>query len=191
MNYKTLVLGSFIGILTSCMAVRDFHADFDYNYDAKFKKYKTYGFINTQKADSNILHQSIRSTIATRLNAQGYYQDENPDLYVSYKVYLSDFRINGFDQINFDSWLYSRNNRDDNNLDIDKEEYQLRKQNMSQGSLLISFIDRKRSISVWQGYASGLFPLGYSPGENKNLLFATQQIMDRFRVISNGIYVTN
>ncbi len=183
-------------MLSSCLATREFHTDFDYSYRAKFKKYKTFSFFVVNDKDSSNFNPGVDRVINNRLKSQGFQYADDSDLLIGYKIFFDEFKFRGYNQPNFDEWLVNSQRVEVVNASYEEEtpeeqeknedeEYNKVRYNMREGTLLVCFFDRKRNITVWQGYASGLFASA-GPSNHRILQSATHRIMDRFRVISRN-----
>lgn len=182
-------------IFVNCSTQKDFITESDYSYNGKFKKYKTFQFMSIAANDSLYLKGTIEKNITSKLIAQGYqYSEKKPDILIAYTIYVDDFNMPGYDQPKIEKWVY---NDWADKLMIDEKfieaapspdmavEYDQHKYMMSKGTMLISFHDRKRNRTVWQGYASGIFS---SEDENieGNIKKATAKIFREFRLLANG-----
>jgi len=129
--------------LTSCYSYREYPVEYDYSYHGKFKRYKSFAFLENSSAlkDTIVSQNIIENIIKSRLQTQGYnYKLDKPHLLVSYKVYYDSLNFRGYDQPDIESWSkYS-------NEDV---EYNPRKYDLRKGTLLIQLYDRKQERSVW------------------------------------------
>ena len=193
----------FLGIifLGSCLSQKDFITDSDYSYGGKFKKYRTYNFMNSPENDTLFHREILEKTIASRMGAQGYFrQPKKPDLLVMYKIFYSDFSLRGYNQPHFESWVYNEAppeeverktpSKDDffDDEEVIGEEYRVSNYDMNDGTLLVVFFDRKKKQTVWQGYASGVFSRK-NKDSRKNIKVATSKIFNEFRLIADGYVI--
>ncbi|MGL1886847.1 MAG: DUF4136 domain-containing protein [Reichenbachiella sp.] len=166
----------------------------DYSYSGRFNKYKTYDFLIMQDNDNEAHKAIIEKNVISKMESQGYrLSKEKPDLLISYKVFNDDFDIKGYNQPHFESWV-SNNwsdiwlaqdaNMDGGNHEVNAE-YNDTKYFMTGGTLHISFFDRKRRQTVWQGYASGVFS-AHDESSERSVKVATNKIFRQFRIISDG-----
>ncbi len=184
---SSTVLLVLIFLLTSCIAERDLIIESDYSYHGKFKKYDTFNFLTlNDTVNFNGLSDSmIKHEIERRLNAQGYEKSDKPSFYVAYKVYGSDLTFRGYDQIDLDSWEqnFAEIAENESTLEYLKEaKYVDREYRLSEGTLLIDFIDRKTSGLIWQGYASGLF--SNQSYFSKDIRYSVRMILNEYRVLA-------
>ena len=192
---KKLSLFSLILLLlaSACVTQKDYIADYDFNYSANFKRYKTFGFIENSSGDDDEYIKVIKRSITTRLGSQGFkFEQEKPDLLVNYKVFTDEVKYRGYDQPNFDYWLQRKGalvTEEDEELkdeDKDKDEnYKNVKYAQNNGMLVIFVIDNKKGNTIWQGYTPAVFDQ-LSPEVNTDLTRATYKIMDQFRVLSRA-----
>jgi hypothetical protein len=179
------LLSVLILIVTSgCFNFREYVVEADYSYHGKFKKYKTFNFLNytNPNTDTTFKSQVIEESIKSRLELQGYrLTTENPNIIVSYKLFYDNFRFQGYEQPDIEEWTKRGN---------ENEEYQPVKYDLREGTLLILLWDNQREKAVWQGYASGLFGNPYANDE-RNLRRAVRSIFDKYRFFAEGFMVNN
>lgn len=184
---KLLAIGALI-LLIGCVAERDFVVEYDYSYRGKFKKYESFGFLNSGDTVNynGLSDQLIRSEIERRMRSQGYrMKDKNPSLYVAYKVFGSNMKFRGYEQLDLESWdnLYSERAENEENLEYIREaKYNEKKIELKEGTLLIDFIDRKSHGVIWQGYASGLFD--DKTYFSKDIKYAVRSILNQYRLLA-------
>ena len=179
---KSLLFVSLIlvTILSGCYSYREYPVEYDYSYHGKFKKYKSYAFLenaDTQAVDPEIdlTNQIIEQVIESRLATQGYkLKADKPNLLVSYRVYYDSLNFRGYDQPEIENWVkFSK---------VD-ENYDLRKYDLKKGTLLIQLYDRKQERSIWQGYATGVYGNIYFNNE-RQLKIAVRSILDRYKFLA-------
>ena len=185
-------------LLSSCLSQKDFIIDSDYSYAGKFKKYKTYSFMSNPENDTLFHREILEKTISSRMGAQGYSQlGKKPDLLVMYKIFYDDFSLRGYNQPQFESWVANEIpqkkevKEEDEFLAEDIPEgvdYNVSNYDMSNGTLLVIFFDRKKKQTVWQGYASGIFSKD-DVNAKKNIKIATSKIFNEFRLIADGYVI--
>ena len=172
-----------IAILVSgCFNFREYTVESDYSYYGKFKRYRTFNFLNytNPDVDSTTTNPIIEDAIRSRLELQGYkMSDKRPNLIVSYKLFYDNFNFQGYNQPEIEEWA----EREDEN-----EEYDPIKYKMSEGTLLILLWDNKREKAIWQGYASGLFGNPYT-NNDRHLKRAVRSIFDQYRFFAEGYMV--
>ena len=164
-------------LLSGCYSYREYPVEYDYSYHGKFKKYKSFAFLQNTSAlkDTTVSSEIIEDIIKSRLRIQGYnYKLEKPNLLVSYKIYYDSLNFRGYDQPDIETWMkYEK--RD--------EEYKPRKYDLRKGTLLIQLYDRKQERSVWQGYATGVYGNIYFNNE-RQLKIAVRSILDRYQFLA-------
>ncbi len=162
-------------LITSCYSYREYPVEYDYSYHGKFKKYKTFAFMENQDVDESMSNAVIKNAIKRRLELQGYRQkDVKPNLLVSYKVYFDSLVFRGYDQPEIEKWVKAQ--RQD-------EEYNARNYELRKGTLLIQLFDRKQEKSIWQGYATGVYGNIYFDNE-RQLKVAVRSILDRYQFLA-------
>lgn len=199
MKISPILLIVFFVLATGCFTQKDFVADYDFNYNAGFKRYKTYGFVENPGTDSTQFLKAIERTISSRLGSQGFrFQDEKPDLLVNYKIFYEEVKYRGYEQPNFDNWLQRQGfetvKKTEEELEKEEkdpekrakeENYNNVKYTQNSGMLVIFVIDNKKGNTVWQGYTAA--PFDYtSPDIQSDLTRATYRVMDQFRVLTRS-----
>jgi len=168
--------------LASCGGTKDYLIESDYSYSGKFKKYKTFTFVDQTGTDSDsaIFNPIIEEAITYRMKLQGYeYTDDKPNLLVSYRMFFDNFDFLGYNQPEIEHWTKTEKEDEEYN----PVEYELR-----EGTLLILFHDRRKRKVIWQGYASGVF--GNKRFNNERYLKrAVRSIFDRYRFFAEGYMV--
>ena len=189
-----------IWCVTSC-ATYDYVVDSDYNYNGKFHRYKTFDFASNQSfagvlEDKEIVESSLKGI----LQAWGYrHKDRRPDLVVVYSIFFDELNFRGYSQPEFGAWLRHNFSKEKLAMSDDslsstyderetyaphlKEDYDKIKYSLREGTILISFLDRKRNQTVWQGYASGVFG---SDAQRKERVMksAVIQILDEYKILA-------
>ncbi|MCC5931580.1 MAG: DUF4136 domain-containing protein [Cyclobacteriaceae bacterium] len=166
---------------TACMR-NEYLVESDYSYSGTFKKYKTFDFMTEIGAvkESAELRATVEEAIQRRMELQGYKQEEaNPDLLVSFKVFNGNFKFNGYNQPDIESWMSSE--RED-------EQYIPVSYNMHEGTIIVILWDRKKRRVVWQGYATSMF--GNPQQNEKYVRWAVRSIFDQYKVFGNEMMTT-
>jgi len=94
-------------LLSGCFAFKEHIVDYDYSYSGKFKKYKTYDFVET-RGDSalNFDRSLIQKAIVRRLTSQGYERDiKKPNLLISYKIFFEDLVLKAYEQPSIEQFV--------------------------------------------------------------------------------------
>jgi hypothetical protein len=171
-----------VTLLSGCYSYREYPVEYDYSYHGRFKKYKSYAFLQNANIEENqtdpaidLTNEIIENVIENRLGTQGYkLKTDKPNLLVSYKIYYDSLNFRGYDQPDIENWV--KFSKSDQNYDPRK--YELKK-----GTLLIQLYDRKQEKSVWQGYATGVYGNIYFNNE-RQLKIAVRSILDRYKFLA-------
>ncbi len=177
----------------------EYMVESDYSYEGRFHKYRTFEFASNDNFTGSLDDRKLfEKYVGSVLSAWGYRNKEKrPDFYVFYSIYYDDLTMKGYnqpdlkqwsglngqyiDQIeNFDSIAYENaidttRSRKRRQLDYDAINF-----DMKEGTILISFFDRRKEKTVWQGYASGVFGSDKIKNE-RTLRSAIIKIMDEFK----------
>ncbi len=177
-SFTAILVLSVILFVTGCFSYREYPVEYDYSYHGKFKKYRTYAFLeetNPVTDTTTLTNAIIEKVIRDRLAVQGYkYKEEKPNLLVSYKIYYDSLNFHGYDQPSIEDWIkYARTD-----MEYDEHKYNLKK-----GTLLIQLYDRKQDRSIWQGYATGVYGNIYFNNE-RQLKIAVRSILDRYKFLA-------
>src|SRR5690606_31521145 len=181
--------------ITSCLSQRDFIAEYDYSYRGNFKRYQTFGFVEETGRDNSSFQPVIEKTIVSRLWSQGLkLKDKNPDMLITYKLFVDQVKYTGYVQPDFDMWLQKKGvpvsqvEEDEEEEDEEKrekgEDYNKVKYKENEGMLVVFVIDKRGNTSR-QGYTSASFDHS-SPNLNVDLARATYRIMAQFRLMVNA-----
>lgn len=169
--------------MASCMGYKEFPVESDYSYEGDFRKYKSFNFLDTKSsgADSSIQNDIIESSIRARMELQGYdFNEDDPRLLVSYKIFYDSLFFTGYDQPDLEMFIEYEESIDQ---EMDPVKYNLR-----EGTLLVLIYDRERKKSIWQGYASGVFGNQYF-SDKRYLQGAVRSIFDQYKVFAEGFVV--
>jgi hypothetical protein len=180
MNAQRILFIVIAFTMVSCFGTKDYLVESDYSYSGNFKKYKTYGFIDQQRfdLDSLIPEDLIVRSIKNRMSILGYkHTDQKPNLLIGFRLYYSDFMFKGWEQPDLELWLEGKGYIDE---DFDAIKYKLQ-----EGTLMILFLDRKRSKTVWQGYNSGLIDTN-SLNNERFIRGSVRTIFDEYRIFAEG-----
>lgn len=205
-------------ICTSCASYYERVIESDYSFSGNFNKYDSFDFmVNSNPGVAGDQQVLVEKFIGQRLNTLGYsYSEKRPSIIVSYKVFYDDFQMKGYMQPNFTSWVEAKQGNvqtiDKKKKDIDEDEeseeysdyytvtddgtyvdredegYDDLKCEMKDGSLLISFFDRRAKRTVWQGYASGVVS---KMNEERFLRHTVGKILDEYTVLAQGFGMPN
>jgi hypothetical protein len=173
-------------VFSACMRRDRYLVESDYSFRADFRKYKSFCMATNMQVDgdSSMSNPIIEKEIRNRLELHGYKMTQKkPSLLVFHKIYYKDFKFQGYNQpdINKDNWIPKEELNEEDGYDPVK--YQLR-----EGTLLIQLVDTKRDITVWQGYASGVFD-EKSLNNERFLRRAVRSIFDKYGFFADGFLV--
>lgn len=188
MKNAGLILMVVLVAASACMRRDRFMIESDYSFRADFKKYKSFCMASNMQleGDSSMSNPIIEREIQNRLELHGYRKTtKKPSLLVFHKIYYKDFRFQGYNQpeLNRESWI-PKEDLDEN----DGEGYDPIKYTLREGTLLIQLVDTKRDITIWQGYASGVFDEAALNNE-RYLRRAVRSIFDKYGFFADGFLV--
>ena len=138
------LMGCSVLILISTAAALAQSVQTDYDRTFNLSKLRTYSFVDQQRgprdplAASPINDRRIHDTLNSQLQANGFSENAKPDFLITYFVSTKT----GLDiQDNRYGWLQRRGS-----IDVDQ---------VTEGTLVVVFVDRATRQEVWRGYASG------------------------------------
>jgi hypothetical protein len=169
-------------VMGSCMR-NEYLVESDYSYAGSFKNYKSFDFMTEigSGKDSVAQRQAIQDAIHRRMELQGYrYNQKQPDLLVSFKMFYGDFNFYGYNQPDFENWLVYEN---------ENEKYDPVTYKMYEGTIIVILWDRKKRRVVWQGYATTMFGNPYQ--NEKYIKWAVRSIFDQYRIFGEELAVQN
>ncbi|MFC2126568.1 DUF4136 domain-containing protein [Bacteroidota bacterium] len=172
-----MILGT---LMMSCLGSRDFVVESDYSYYGKFKRYKTYSFLDQQKynMDTLVPDDIVQKEIQYRMSLLGYRETrEDPNILIAYKLFFNDFKFNGYNQPELELWMEKEGIIDET---FDPIKYRLK-----EGTLLILFVDRKQQKAIWQGYNSGLINPATLDNE-RYVKGSVRTIFDKYKIFARG-----
>lgn len=189
MKNTYLLFALLLFICAGCFSSKDYVTDYDYNYQASFKKYKTFAFVVPSVKDTTMISPVLNATIGARLGSQGFREEESkPDLLVSYKIFMDSIKYRGYVQPEFDFWLRRTGTvptptDEDVDKDLERDEtYNLVRYTQNQGMLVIYVIDGRRGNTIWQGYTAANFDAD-SPNFQSDITRAAYRVMNEFKVL--------
>lgn len=183
LKFSTMIrLFLFLFVLNLCGCnPRLYLLDSNFDYQGKFKSYRTFAFVNIAYSPIGAEEEAIlKNIIVRRFEAMGYkYNDANPDLLISYKFFYEPTRIVGFNQHHLNSWVKSNSMQDLSEETAMDRQYFKQEINLPKDSFTVYFIDTKDYRMIWQGY-SGQF----TPWTHKQQLAAlVGRMMDEYPII--------
>lgn len=186
MNKHTLTLFSLaflFVVLLSCLR-REYVLEYDYDYKGNFKKYSSFNFMRNTKIDQDsaelVYKPVLEEAIKNRMEVLGYkFSDDQPRLLVAYSMFYDDMKFKGYVQPELEKWVEKES---------DEDAYDPVKLELKEGTILVQLIDTRKSNTVWQGYASGVFGYSYANNE-RHIKRAVRSIFDQYRIMAEGFDV--
>lgn len=166
-------------LLSSCISFNDMMVESDYSFNGNFNNYKTFAFQDELNPDLQDLplHHTLKTSIRERLEVQGYrYSETNPNLYVAYRLFTSDFVFRGYAQPRLEDWMQYSSYEEEKKYDPVK--YGLKK-----GTLIVILRDTELEHTVWQGYSYSMVGNGQFDND-RYLKNAVRNIFDQYRVFA-------
>jgi len=175
---KLLPSLSILVLLSSCLGYKELPVEYDYSYKGNFKKYRTFDIMKPAgPSDSSMVNEVIEKSIVSRMKFLGYRQVTNkPHLIIGFKMFNDSLRFNGYSQPDIEEWVKTQTE----NIDYDPQKF-----NMSTGTLLIQFYDRRQNRSIWQGYATTMYG-SIDFNNSRHLRNAVISILDKYRFWAEG-----
>ena len=204
---KCLFLNFLLAFLTGCFTSRDYVLDYDYSYNGKFKRYKTFDFINTSSSSikPNLLTNDklVKKIIVAKLKTQGYFQTQKkPNFFIYYTLFYKSFEFASIDQPDINYWAKypPKTINEEDKLDEDKlneeiekedeassdEKYYFTDKNLNNGTLMVIFWDRRRNKQIWRGYISGVFGENQPQINEIYLKSAVNKILNQYKFFAKG-----
>lgn len=165
-------------LFASCLGYKELPVEYDYSYKGNFKKYRTYDIMKPAgQADSTMTNEIIEKSIVARMKFLGYKQNTNkPHLIIGFKMFSDSLKFNGYTQPEIEEWVRTQNE----NIEYDQQKF-----NLSSGTLLIQFYDRRQNRSIWQGYATTQYG-SIDFNNSRHLRNAVISILDKYRFWAEG-----
>ena len=165
-------------LFASCLGYKELPVEYDYSYKGNFKKYRTYDIMKPAgPPDSTMTNEVIEKSIIARMKFLGYRQNANkPHLIIGFKMFADSLKFNGYSQPEIEEWVRTQNE----NIEYDQQKF-----NLSSGTLLIQFYDRRQNRSIWQGYATTQYG-SIDFNNSRHLRNAVISILDKYRFWAEG-----
>ena len=162
----------------SCLGYKELPVEYDYSYKGNFKKYRTFDIMRPAgPSDSSMINDVIEKSIVSRMKFLGYRQaTSKPHLIIGFKMFNDSLKFNGYNQPAIEEWIKSQKE----DLQYDQQKFQL-----STGTLLIQFYDRRQNRSIWQGYATTQYG-SIDFANSRHLRNAVISILDKYRFWAEG-----
>lgn len=214
---RNILLLIFVALFSACGNYYGHVIESDYSFDGDFGQYDSYNFIADGNFEGSELHKElIEQFLGQTLDSWGYEQrTRRPNLLIFYKLYYDDFKMKAYSQPDFEHWVnqkYSGNLMGNSIADAGTEEdstisnfdpysesgsynvedaqYNPVLCDLREGTLLVSFYDRRKKKTVWQGYASGIF--GNDRFDNNRFVrHIVFRILDKYRVLAEKSVAEN
>lgn len=170
----------------------------DYSYKGRFNAYRHFNFVqNSSFSGTDNDKVLIEKSLTGMLESWGYERkSRRPDLLVYYTLYFEDVNFKGYNQPDFISWVSTNFNSrivptdslgeqlaDKKKVRKEGESYNNQKLTLNEGTVLISFYDTSRKMTVWQGYASGVFGPNRIVNE-RTMKSVLMRIMDQYKLLA-------
>ena len=165
-------------LLSSCLGFRELPVEYDYSYKGNFKKYRTFDLMKSAGVkDSSMVNALIEKSIISRMKFLGYRQVSNkPHLIIGFKMFQDSLKFIGYAQPDIEDWVRGQKEE----LDYNKQKF-----NLTTGTLLIQFYDRRQNRSIWQGYATTQYG-SIDFNNDRQLKNAVISILDKYRFWAEG-----
>ncbi|HEY0728550.1 MAG TPA: DUF4136 domain-containing protein [Pyrinomonadaceae bacterium] len=161
------LLGGSVLMLLAATALMAQSVQTDYDRTFNLSKLRSYSFVNQQRgprdplAASPINDRRIHDTLNAQLQANGFSESGQPDFLISYFVSTKT----GLDiQDNRYGWFQRRGT-----IDVDQ---------VTEGTLVVVFVDNATKQEVWRGYATGTL----NPKKlNEDVTKAVTKLVQKFK----------
>lgn len=140
---QTLGIGSlFLFVCAAAASAQSIQTDYDHNFN--LAKFRTFGFYQQAGRPGNALSagpindRRIHDALDSQLTANGFASSAKPDFWIAYSVTTR----RGL-------------NIQDNRFGIWQRMGNVNVNSVTEGTLVVAFIDSSTNQEVWRGYASG------------------------------------
>ncbi len=176
---KKFLMFALVPLMSGCLFYKEMPVEYDYSYKGKFKKYKTFGFLDNQNKIQygSVDEADMQYFIIKHMNFLGYKEKvKKPDLLISYTFFEDSLKFRGYLQPELDDWIKNPQT----NLNYNSRSYDIDK-----GTLLIQLYDRKRAKTIWQGYSTEVYgEVDFKNG--KDMRNVVRSILDKYQVFAEG-----
>lgn len=152
--------------------------------EADFTHYVTYNWAVQVDYDTDdesyflddlMFKSDIREAVRNSLESLGYRPDATaPDLIVNFRVFEKKTMLNGFEGYGVNYW---------NPKEYSPESG--RRVDVNAGTIILSIVDRRQGVLVWEGVASGLVTQGEFVKEEGKLREAVDLMMNQYGTRAN------
>lgn len=171
----TIVVGMMAGSCTreqvAIKANNDFHTENTEN--------QTFTIVQDAYQQTSPLDETvIREEVEKQMEIRGYVADNNDaDVLISIAVYDKNLRLTEVSKVFV-------------GVPEGKEKVDIHQNNLKNGSLVITMIDRNTQKIFWTGYASKIFGK-YKSVKDRDLKNITRAIFDNYRITANHFLAKN
>ncbi len=171
----TIVVGMMAGSCTreqiSVKANNDFHAENTEN--------QTFTIVEDANQQASPLNETvIKEEIEKQMEIRGYSErNKNADVLISIAVYDKNLRLTEVNKVYV-------------GVPEGKERVDIHQNNLKNGTLVITMIDRNTQKVFWTGYASKIFGK-FKSLRDRDLQNITRAIFDNYRVTANHFLAKN
>ncbi|MEM6735026.1 MAG: DUF4136 domain-containing protein [Bacteroidota bacterium] len=184
-------------VLLSFCRFSEIEVGSDYSYKGKFNSYKTFSFVENETFEGTDTEKKMIEHHVTRvLERWGYrHKKGKSNFLIFYNFYIEDVKLRSYNQPEFHYWVHSKFGKkltvmendtssynDSDGIRTKDEVYNSNNLSLREGTIHITFFDRKKDESVWQGYASGVFGSNIVKNE-RTVQAAIIRILDEFRLV--------
>jgi len=156
--------------------------EYDYNYQGKFHKYKSFDFMGVEYTQDMPNSGLIESSIISHLKLLGYkLKNRKPDLMISYRIFNDSLKLRGYNQPDIENWAKTSKR----SLDYDPKIIKL-----NNGTLYYQIYDRKKETPIWQGYATHEYGKINFTNE-RQIRNAVRSILDKYQFFADGFLTEN
>jgi len=162
MLFRMLIGLIALALVAGCSSVS---VSTDYDREANFDTYQTYGFFpQDENVAMSLIDKRVRNAVNTHMQEKGFQLDESdPDLLVAYQTGVRDrATVSG---TSYGSW-WGPGYRD-----VGVYQYQ-------EGSLVLDFVDAVQKQLVWRGTASAV--VGDPSGQDAKIDSAVRKMLSQY-----------
>ena len=179
---RILLLLAICATINGCFLYQELPVEYDYSYQGKFNKYKSFDFMELAYSPDMVSSNLIENSIVSHMKLLGYkLKNRKPDLMVSYRVFEDSLKLRGYNQPEIETWAKTSKK----NLDYDPKQLKL-----DNGTLYLQIYDRKKESPVWQGYATQEYGKINFANE-RQVRNAVRSILDKYQFFADGFLDEN
>ncbi len=182
MKPKLLLLLMLPLLLSGCFLYKELPVEYDYSYQGRFHKYKSFDFMELKYSPDMTSSDLIENSIVSHMKFLGYkLKNRKPDLMISYRVFEDSLKLRGYNQPEIKNWVKTSKR----NLD-----YEPKRVRLNNGTLYLQIYDRKREAPIWQGYATQEYGKINFTNE-RQVRNAIRSILDKYQFFADGFLAEN